>query len=483
MKNTAENLSKDRTLTYFKQIFDLLEIGIHGVDPEGRTIFYNSAMAQLEDQRVEDVLGKLLLEAMPHLSNDQSTLMQVLKLGRSLPEKQQTYINAKGRQIITVNRNLPIFIDGKIAGALEMAKDITQVQVLSECLIDLHEGIAKKDRNKAATLSVRYSFDDIIGTSEEMKELIKEAKLIARSASPVLIVGETGTGKELFAQSIHRESLAANGPFIGINCAALPEQLLEGLLFGTVKGSFTDAIDRPGLFEQAHRGTLLLDEINSMPVSLQSKLLRVLEEKRIRRVGDTKEQAIEVRILATMNQDPWELIEKNELREDLFYRVSVHTLSIPPLRERPKDIFAYTQAFLNRRNKNEASPIVQFSSDVESAFLSYPWPGNVRQLEHVLEGALAFMDESDLIKWEHLPGLFRRQLQNHRPTQQQFEEPTGLDTQKNELEKELIIQALKDSQGNISQAARFLGISRQLLQYKIRQMKKANNSTISVGQL
>ena len=161
----------------------------------------------------------------------------------------------------------------------------------------------------------------------------------------------------------------------------------------------------------------------------------------------------------------------------------MHTLSIPPLRERPKDIFAYTQAFLNRRNKNEASPMVQFSSDVESAFLSYPWPGNVRQLEHVLEGALAFMDESDLIKWEHLPGLFRRQLQNHRPTQQQFEEPTGLDTQKNELEKELIIQALKDSQGNISQAARSLGISRQLLQYKIRQMKKADNRTISVGQL
>lgn len=481
MKNTAENLSKDRTLTYFKQIFDLLEIGIHGVDQEGRTIFYNSAMAQLEDQRVEDVLGKPLLEAMPHLSNDQSTLMQVLQLGRSLPEKQQTYINAKGRQIITVNRNLPIFIDGKIAGALEMAKDITQVQVLSECLIDLHGGLSKKDRNRAP-LSVRYSFSDIIGTSEGMKELIKEAKLIARNASPVLIVGETGTGKELFAQSIHRESLAANGPFIGINCAALPEQLLEGLLFGTVKGSFTDAIDRPGLFEQAHRGTLLLDEINSMPVSLQSKLLRVLEEKRIRRVGDTKEQAVEVRILATMNQDPWELIERNELREDLFYRISVHTLSIPPLRDRQEDILAYTQAFLNRHNKNESSPMVRFSPDVESAFFTYPWPGNVRQLEHVLEGALAFMDESNLINWEHLPGLFRRQLKNHRPIQQQFEEPAGLDTQKNELEKELIIQALKDSQGNISQAARLLGISRQLLQYKIRQMKKRDNNAIWVNQ-
>lgn len=446
------------------QIFDLLEIGIHGVDLNGHTFLYNTAMSHLEDQVPDEVLGKPLLEAMPHLTQYQSTLLQVLRTGKPLPEKKQTYINAKGRQVVTLNSNVPIYVKGVLIGAVELAKDITQVQVLSDYLLDLQKDFSPSGAKKSSALS--YQFEDIIGDSESMQNLIQQAKQIAPTPSPVLIIGETGTGKEMFAQSIHSNSLAKKGPFIPINCAALPENLLESLLFGTVKGSYTDAVDRPGLFEQAHQGTLLLDEIDSMPITLQGKILRVLQEKRIRRVGGTTEQPVDVRIIATMNQDPWKLIEKEKLREDLFYRISVHTLVIPPLRERPEDISIYQNYFLREVLQTAKT----CSEELSTAFLRYRWPGNVRQLQHILEGATALSGNHSVLKFEHLPALFQRQINSEKHIAQRFTSHSRLPEEKKQLEERRILEALEDSQGNVSHAARILGISRQLLQYKLRKL-------------
>lgn len=444
------------------QIFDLLEIGIHGVDIKGRTFLYNTAMSHLEDQVSDEVLGKPLLEAMPHLTQYQSTLLQVLRTGKSLPERKQTYTNAKGRQVVTLNSNLPIYVKGMLIGAVELAKDITQVQVLSDYLLDLQKDFSGLRAKKSPALN--YQFENIIGDSEAMQNLIHQAKRIAPTPSSVLIIGETGTGKEMFAQSIHGNSLAKNGPFIPVNCAALPENLLESLLFGTVKGSYTDAVDRPGLFEQAHQGTLLLDEIDSMPITLQGKILRVLQEKRIRRVGGATEQPIDVRIIATMNQNPWELIEKNKLREDLFYRISVHTLVIPPLRDRPEDIPVYQDYFL----KEALQTAKICSEELSTAFLRYRWPGNVRQLQHILEGATTLAGNHLVLEIEHLPDLFQRQIHSKRIISQQSTLHSRLPEEKKQLEEKRILEALQESQGNVSHAARLLGISRQLLQYKIR---------------
>lgn len=206
--------------------------------------------------------------------------------------------------------------------------------------------------NLSRKQNTKFTFDHIIGDSRAIQSVIAEAKRVIRTSSSILIIGETGTGKELFAQSIHNESQRSTKPFISQNCAAIPETLMESLLFGTNRGAFTGAIDKPGLFEEANGGTLLLDEINSLSPALQAKLLRAIQEKTIRRIGGTQEKEIDVRIIATINEDPLEAIAHNRLRQDLYYRLSVVTLCLPPLRERKEDIAYLVQHFIENTISN-----------------------------------------------------------------------------------------------------------------------------------
>ena len=330
------------------------------------------------------------------------------------------------------------------------------------------------------TENTKYTFDSLIGVSPAFKEVIEHAKRATRTSSSILIVGDTGTGKELFAQSIHNGSQRSTGPFISQNCAALPESLVEGLLFGTAKGAFTGAVDRPGLFEQADGGTLLLDEINSLDFSLQAKLLRAIQEKTIRRIGASKDTPIDVRIIATMNEDPVDAVSGQRLRKDLYYRLSVVTLFIPPLKDRKEDIMPLTQHFIDKYNALFQMEVKGFEEEVRRFLLSYDWPGNVRELEHLIEGAMNLMSYEDKLELTHLPLQYRTKPAAKKQLPQQGYDlfaplPSAstapLKEQIENAEKYYIQKTVKKCNYNVSQAARVLGISRQSLQYRLKKWK------------
>lgn len=290
-----------------------------------------------------------------------------------------------------------------------------------------------------------------------------------------MLFGETGTGKELFAQSIHEESKRSNGPFLAINCAAIPENLLEGILFGTVKGAFTGAINREGLFEQANGGTLFLDEINSMPLALQSKILRVLEEKKVRRVGGNEEILINPRIISSSNVLPMTAIEQGQIRADLFYRLAVVYLFIPPLRDRIDDLVLLTNYFIQQLNRPLEKNITGLHPEVISAFKRYSWPGNIRQLKHTIECAMNIIPTHEIIiSQSHIPsylGIFNTEkIEVELKTDNTISPPSTILHKIKDQEKDIIIAALMKSKGNVAKAAEDLGLSRQLLQYRLKRL-------------
>jgi len=470
-----------------KAILSAIDEGIHAVDDRGMTIYYNHIAAQLDGMQVEEVQGKHLLEVFPSLNVETSTLLKVIETREPIYHQHQSYRNVKGKQVVTVNTTLPILVDGEVLGAVEVAKDISKVKELSEKLIDLQAQMATKKKRPVKTAKhqeetgARYHFTDIITENPQMEKLIQLGKKSAQTSSPILIMGETGTGKELLVQSIHNASERRNGPFIAQNCAALPASLLEGILFGTVKGSFTGAEDRPGLFELADGGSLFLDEINSMPMELQAKLLRVIQENRVRRVGGTQEISVDVRLMAALNEDPQEAIKENRLRSDLYYRLHVVSFLLPPLRERKEDIERLTQHFVKKFNYQFNKLVMGVSPEVSQALQQHEWPGNIRELEHTIEAAMNIV-EGNNIELEDLPQHLQPK-QNKGQTQPNLDERTSpfsasqnqalqlenltLREAVNHLEDFMIEQAMEKTSGNILQAAKILGIPRQTLQYKL----------------
>jgi arginine utilization regulatory protein len=384
-----------------------------------------------------------------------------------MDEQQQTYMNRKGKQIITVNKTLPLKRSGKIIGAVEIAKDITRMKELSEQVIDLQELIREPDRKKEFHKNQFYGFEDIITQNPVMLKEIERAKRAALTHSPVLVVGETGTGKELIVQSIHSHSPRRNQPFITQNCAAIPSSLLEGILFGTVKGAFTGAEDRPGLFELADGGTLFLDEIHAMPIELQAKLLRVLEEGAVRRIGATKLCSINVRTVVATNEDPFVSIQAGRLRKDLYYRIHVVGIILPPLKERSEDITLLTNYFLMKMKGQFQTPVESVSSQVVEVFQRYEWPGNVRELEHTVEGALNLATGSEIML-EHLPFHLQSFHSGYKfnliQTDQTLREVLA------KVEEKMIRKALEETDDNVLKAAQRLGIPRQTLQYKMKKL-------------
>lgn len=455
-----------------QNILHYIDEGIHVIDNKGNTILYNDAMARLEGLDKESVINKNILDIFPSLDENSSTLLTVMNTGRPIVNRNQTYLNYKGNKITTMNTTIPLFIDGEKVGALEIAKDITKIKALSEQVIDLQQELFKKDRENVKPSIKRYTFENIIGNSSEIKKAIDIARKASMSDSTVLIYGETGTGKELFSQSIHYCGKRKNKPFIAQNCAALPESLLESILFGTVKGSFTGALDRPGLFEQANGGTLLLDEINSMGLTLQSKLLRVLQEGYIRRVGGLKDIPIDVRIIATTNEDPLVAIEKGTLRKDLYYRLNVISIKVPSLRERKEDLKLLCDYFIRKYNKKLNKDVWMLSEHVYEHFLNYTWPGNVRELENLIEGAINFISKDEhVLKKEHFPSYIIEESTEIIDIKDKINLENSLPEIISEIEKKLIIRALKSTGNNITKAANKLNIKRQTLQHKIKKYK------------
>lgn len=461
--DTTEELTLRNKI--YDKILQNIDVGIHVVNAEGKTIIYNHKMKEIEGMEIEDVLDKNLLDVFSFNQNEDSTLLAALRFGKTTKNAKQTYFNNKGQEITTINDTFPIIESDIKIGAIEMARDVTKVERL------IRENIQKKG-------DTRYTFDSIIGSSFKLQEVVDASKRATRTSSSILIIGDTGTGKELFAQSIHNGSKRSGKPFISQNCAALPDSLIEGLLFGTKKGAFTGAIERPGLFEQAEGGSILLDEINSLNPSLQAKLLRVLQERMIRRIGDTKDRAMDVRIIATINEDPIDAIAEGRLRKDLYYRLSVVSLFIPPLRERKKDIRDLVYFFIEKYSQLFGMNIERVDDEVLNTFDQYEWPGNVRELEHIIEGTMNLLEYEDTITYSHLPIQFRNkpQFQTDQAPEQDIEELLvlkgkqikPLEAYMEDAETYYIRKVLHHHNQNITKAAQALNMSRQNLQYRIR---------------
>jgi len=321
---------------------------------------------------------------------------------------------------------------------------------------------------------VRYTFNDIIGNHESIVRLKVMGQRVAASSSSVLVIGETGTGKELLVQSIHSASERKNGPFVAQNCAALPATLLESILFGTVKGSFTGADNRPGLFELAEGGTLFLDEVNSMPLELQSKLLRVLQDGTVRRIGDSKSRQVDTRIISCTNVNPEEAVRNKELRLDLYYRLNVVTLKVPPLREHKEDISMLTRHFVSMYNRKFGCKVSGISEETYQIFHTYSWPGNIRELQHAIEHAMNIVD-GKVIELEHLPSHLLQWVGSQTGDECSLQlDGSSLSEVLNNVEKKYLTDAMEKFGGNISRAAVQLGLPRQTLQYKLKMLGLLN---------
>ncbi len=457
---------------FLEIIMDHIDEGVHVVDGNGLTVVYNKKMAELENMDRNMVLNKDLLEVFPSLTKENSTLLQCLKTGEVIKNKQQEYLNKLGQKITTINTTIPLFFNNQ-KFALEIAQDITEVKDLYNKIIRLQERLIAGEE-KSGLGNKYFTFPDIIGEDRGLKKVIMYARQAAKTDSSILLVGDTGTGKELFAQSIHSASIRGDKPFIAQNCAALPDNLLEGILFGTRKGGFTGAVNRKGLFEQANRGTLLLDEINSMSTALQAKLLRVLQEGAMRPVGGNKDISIDVRIIATLNTPPVKAIKEGTLREDLYYRLAVVLLYLPLLSERGDDIILLSNYFIETFNKKFGCQVRGLSKEVKEIFKKYSWPGNVRQLEHVIEGAMNIIGEDEFIQEEHVGPFLLEDRELTKLTGNELYSPglqisdkVSLPERLDRIEKEIIKNVLQETGGNVTRAARKLGIRRQSLQYRL----------------
>lgn len=458
-----------------QNILQLLDEGVHVVDAEGNSIIYNKAMAQLEKMERNDVLRKPFAEIFKNLKAEDSTLLQALQNQKSTWKQEQTYLNKDGKEITTVNITVPVMDGDKVVAAVEIAKNITDMQRMSDTILELRKEIDDPKKSKIKKIK-KYNFSNLYGENKEFINTLNLAKKAAQSTASCIIYGETGTGKELIAQSIHFDSERRNRTFLAQNCAAVPGSLLEGILFGTSKGGFTGAVDRPGLFEQADEGTLLLDEINSMPLELQGKLLRVLQENYIRRVGGTKDIPLDVRIIATINEPAEALLASGRLRRDLFYRIAVIQLHIPPLRERRDDIVMLAEKFIDKYDKKYDKQVWLLSDAAKQKLLSYDYPGNVRELENIIMAAMSMMDAHEHVLTDTDLIINRRKAL---PAQDVFTlGEGGLDEYLGKIEKEMIENALVTSGGNISHAAENLKIKRQTLQHKIKRYKQAQNNLL-----
>ena len=473
--STATLLGDKRDLTQLlTNSLDVINDGIHIIDREGITVFYSRGLEKIERNKASSVVGKHISETY-RLDDESSILLKVLKSGKAITNYRTTYYTKKNNEISIITNTYPLF-DGsgqRIIGAVSVNSNITSNKQLVDTVIHLQRQLYS-NLTKNGTC---YSFEDIIGESASIKSAVQLAKRIAVNMSPVLIYGETGTGKELFAQSIHNHSIRAKGPFVAVNCAAIPATLLESVLFGTVRGAFTGAEDKAGLFEEADKGTLFLDEISSMEINLQSKLLRVLESKTVRRLGGKTDIMINPRIFSAINSDPQAAIKKNLLRQDLYFRLAVVTLNIAPLRERAVDIAPLTSYFINATRRIMNKKVEGATTEVINLFQKHNWPGNVRELQHAVEHALNYAeDEAHLIELKNIPphllkryndSEFEPDLESNYPENTDRNDLKGI---LHKIELDIVQKALKNNDCNITKTARSLGMSRQNLQQRIKRL-------------
>ena len=444
-------------------------------DAENRIWLLNDAAVKMDSIVTQDVIGEDISNVYFPRDGKELNIPQVIATKRPLRGLRQYYSTRYGKNVDIVANTYPAVQDGQVLAGYSIMEDWSTIDSLHKQIIDLQQKLVERSggaSHSRSALSAHYSFADIIHISQSMGSVVAQCRRVAKSDSSVMIYGETGTGKELFAQSIHNASPRASGPFLAINCAAIPENLLESLLFGTEKGAYTGAERRAGLFEQADGGTLLLDEINSMNITLQSKLLRVLQDGVIRRVGGMNEIRVDVRVLSNINMPPYEAIAQGRLRRDLFYRLGVVNINVPPLRERREDIPLLAKHFILECNRKLSRAVRDISGETLECFYAYDWPGNVRELQHAIEHAMNVLpDDASVITPEYLPAHITATAHElpHPARQAAPSSSAGsLSDAMQDMERRTICRMLRQTGGNISESARLLQMSRQRLQYRIK---------------
>ncbi|MGG3924090.1 sigma 54-interacting transcriptional regulator, partial [Geobacillus thermodenitrificans] len=400
-KDITELVALAEEITDLKEMRMMLEAIIHSseeaisvVDENGNGILINPAYTRLTGLTKEEVIGK---PATADIAEGESMHMQVLKTRRPVRGVRMK-VGPKNRDVVV--NVAPIIVDGVLKGSVGVIHDVSEIQRLTAEL--------NRARQIIRTLEAKYSFADIIGEADEMKVAIEQAKLAAKTPVTILLRGESGTGKELFAHAIHNASDRKYNKFIRVNCAAIPETLLESELFGYEEGAFSGARrgGKRGLFEEANNGSIFLDEIGELSASTQAKLLRVLQEREIVRVGGTKPIPINVRVIAATNVNLEKAIADGTFREDLYYRLNRMPIYIPPLRARKEDIPALCRHLIQKLNQDYGRNVEGVTNEAMARLLAYDWPGNVRELENVLGRAMIFMKFHEvMIDVEHLPPL------------------------------------------------------------------------------
>lgn len=430
----AEKLKR----SLFTAVLDYVHDGIITVDCQQKITSINMRAQQICNTSASKALDQPIGEIWPGLS-----LAELIST-------QQEEINklAQIRGLKVLYNKVPIVVSGKLSGALVTFREITKIQ-------QAEAHIRREIYNKGHI--AKKTFADVLGISSTIRRSIALAREFAATNSNILITGETGTGKEVFAQSIHNYSERQSGPFVAINCAALPAQILESELFGYVGGAFTGANKegKPGLFELAHGGTIFLDEIAEMDYTNQSRLLRVLQERSVMRLGSDRMISVDIRVIAATNKDLKELVLANKFREDLFFRLNVLKLELPPLRERTEDIPGMAEAFLKNHMPSERS--LHFDTSAVKALQNHPWPGNVRELQNTIERLLAFCQTSAIHAADVTAVLEKWQV-------------PSVKTSFHEEEIQEILTALHRTKGNQSAAAKLLGVDRTTLWRKMRRL-------------
>jgi PAS domain S-box-containing protein len=453
----VSDLWKARNL--LEAVIDATEDAISVADDQGNNVIVNSAYTKITGLPKEAVLNKPVTI---DIAEGESMHLQILRTGKPVRNVRMKVGPAKKEVIVNV---APIFIDGKVRGSVGVIHDISEIMALTSELAHARKLIRR--------LEARYTWDDIVGTAAALSAAKSEAMRAAETPATVLLRGESGTGKELFAHAIHNTSRRSRGQFVRVNCTALPEQLLESELFGHEEGAFTGTMKggKRGLFEEADRGTLFLDEIGDITLAIQQKLLRVLQEKEIMKVGSTVPLPVDVRIIAATNANLEQKIKDHAFREDLYYRLNVLPIWIPPLRDIKDDLPLLANHIVMRLNLDYGRQVEQINDDAMKMLREYQWPGNVRELQNVIGRAMINMKPAErTIGPMHLP-LFERERIGHIIPGPASGPVKSLGSVLAETEKAAIERALHETGGNREQAAQLLGTAVRSLYYKIHKYK------------
>lgn len=427
-------------------ILNCISDGVLTIDLEGKIQYINRAMQDLLKFSEEELVGRPCNDFVHSniCASEDCILRRTIKRKDKISNLESYIVDRDGRRIpVNINTDLLYDEEGNIIGIVEVFRDISQLKELKERLTDV------------------YRFGNIVTRDRRMKEILSILPMVAESKSTVLIQGESGTGKELIAKAIHNNGPRKDKPFIAVNCASIPESLIESELFGHVKGAFTGALyDRVGRFELANNGTIFLDEIGDMSLSTQAKLLRVIQEENFERVGGSKTISVDVHIIAATNKNLLQEVREGHFREDLYYRISVFPITLPPLRDRKEDIPLLISYFIEKFNKEMEKNITSIAPKAMKVLMEYSYPGNIRELRNFIEHAFV-CSRGNTILPEHLPGelVYANEYFENIP------DGSSLDR----VEKEWIMKVLERSGWRYQDAAKQLGISRTTLWRKLKQ--------------